>query len=96
MGEHKQPRLKLAPIHKTSWHHRPQIEASSVCGCFYCERMFPPSQIQQWTDPRENGDPGQTARCPFCGIDSVIGSGSGHEITPQLLAKLRTAYFGGL
>lgn len=94
MGERKIPRQKLGPIHKTSSHHRSAIEQSEQCGCFYCEKIFPPGAITQWTDVRDQDGPGQTALCPFCGIDAVIGSGSGHELTPKLLAKLRATYFG--
>jgi hypothetical protein len=94
MGEHKLPRQKLGPIWKTSWYHRAAIEQSERCGCFYCEKIFPPAAITRWIDAREQDEPDQTAVCPFCGIDAVIGSGSGHEVTPKLLAKLRATYFG--
>jgi hypothetical protein len=36
--------LRLA--HKRSIHHRAEIEASVVCGCFYCKKTFAPSDIQ--------------------------------------------------
>ena len=35
---------------------------------FYCNRIFDAEKIHEWIDD-ENG---QTAVCPFCGIDSVI------------------------
>jgi hypothetical protein len=64
----------LESIHKHSSHHRPRIEASAVCGCFYCLRTFAPTAISDWVD-WPNGDesqPGVTALCPRCGIDAVL------------------------
>ena len=48
--------------------HRVELEASQRCGCFFCFRIFPAAGIKSWVDAD------QTALCPFCGIDSVIGS----------------------
>lgn len=42
----------------------------NVCGCFYCEQLFSPREITEWIE-EPNG--GQTAICPKCGIDSVLG-----------------------
>lgn len=53
--------------HKHSRGNRAEIEASIVCGCFYCSAIFPPSEILEWQDD------GQTAVCPRCPVDSVIG-----------------------
>ena len=47
--------------------HRVELEASPVCGCFYCQAIFPPGEITQWIDDE------QTALCPKCDIDAVIG-----------------------
>ena len=44
--------------------------ASETAACFYCFTEFSPATISEWTD----GDPiGQTAICPNCGIDAVVG-----------------------
>jgi hypothetical protein len=55
-------------IHRHSSGHRKDIEQSSLCGCFYCTQTFPPSAIEEWVDDD------QTALCPRCGIDSVLGN----------------------
>jgi hypothetical protein len=50
--------------------HRHTLLASEHAACFYCFSEFPPSAITDWTD----GDPvGQTALCPECGVDAVVG-----------------------
>jgi len=69
--------------HEACSNHRAQIEASEVCGCFYCLETYPPTAIQDWCDDDEG-----TALCARCGIDSVIGSASGWPVTPEFLAKM--------
>jgi len=54
--------------HAYSLDNRTAVEASKLCGCFYCLAIFPPALVTKWTW----GD--QTALCPICGIDSVLPS----------------------
>jgi hypothetical protein len=81
---------KLRAAHKCSIHHRPQIEASKLCGCFSCLSIFPPGKIEEWTDAVD------TALCPLCGIDAVIGDASGFPITKEFLSEMCQAWFGYL
>ncbi len=62
--------------------HRVEVEASERCGCFSCFRMFSPSTITKWIDSN------QTALCPLCGIDTVLGSASMHQINDTFLRRL--------
>lgn len=62
--------------------HRAEVLASRECGCFYCLATFPPSQVKLWTDGSRRG--GQTALCPRCGVDAVIGDASGLFAGPDL------------
>jgi hypothetical protein len=73
--------------HKRSINHRDEVETSTVCGCFYCLSIFPPAEIVDWTDED------QTALCPKCGIDSVIGDRSGFPISTEFLATMRSHWF---
>lgn len=77
--------------HQFSIRHRSAILKSEVCGCFYCLKLFKSSEIKKWIDVEDTV--GQTAVCPECGIDSVIGSGSGIEITPKLLREMKQYWF---
>lgn len=43
-----------------------QVLVAIRCGCFYCPKTFQRSEISQWTDPPW---PGQTAKCPYCGVE---------------------------
>jgi hypothetical protein len=77
--------------HLHSSNHKIEIVGSNQCGCFYCCAIFAPNQITDWVD--EDSDEGQTALCPSCGIDAVIGDGSGFEISQDFLAKMKSYWF---
>lgn len=73
--------------HRHSSRHRAEVERSDVCGCFYCRRTFAPSDITAWVG-------GDTASCPRCGIDAVIGSASGYSIDAAFLNTMHELFFG--
>ena len=78
--------------HRHSSSHRAELERSGRCGCFYCLATFPPEAVADWL--AEPGG-GETARCPRCGIDSVIGDASGAPVTEAFLGRMRAVWFGG-
>jgi hypothetical protein len=78
----------LERAHKRSIYHRAEILGSGLCGCFGCLETFEPRVIEEWTDK------GDTALCPFCGIDSVIGDASGYPITEEFLTAMEARWFG--
>ena len=73
--------------HEWSSYHRKTLRESDVCGCFYCLEVFPPSEIEDWIDDDD------TALCPKCGIDSVIGSASGYPIEREFLKQMHDHWF---
>ena len=77
--------VRLAHEHCSK--HRAEIIASETSGCFYCFEIFNPSEIHDWTDED------QTAFCPRCGIDSVIGTASGFPVTREFLEELNKYWF---
>jgi len=78
----------LIDAHKHSKGHRAEVEGSGRCACFFCFRTFPPTAIKTWTDSA------QTALCPSCGVDSVLGSASSHRLDDGFLRKMHQHYFG--
>lgn len=76
----------LVDAHKHASQHRVELEASARCGCFFCFRTFPPASIKAWIDKS------QTALCPACGVDSVIGSAS-HRVDDAFLRKMHGHFF---
>jgi hypothetical protein len=84
--------VKLA--HDKSSKHREEVLASALCGCFYCCATFEPKEIVEWVEERRMSPPGgQTALCPRCGIDAVIGDKSGFELTPAFLERMNSFWF---
>lgn len=87
-------------LHKRTTRNRYAVEASASAGCFYCLEIWEPSgtKIAEFIDHDVEADDGlgnATVMCPFCGIDSVLASLIA-PITPELLSKLRSHYFGPL
>jgi hypothetical protein len=74
--------------HKHGRRNREGLAGSAKCGCFYCLRTFAPQSIKDWTDD------GTTAICAHCGMDSVIGSGSGFQLSHRFLQPMNDRWFG--
>lgn len=60
--------------------------------------IFKPSEIMDWVDETSKEETdineiGQTALCPRCGIDSVIGSKSGFPISVEFLESMNSYWF---
>jgi hypothetical protein len=51
-------------------------------------RTFPPTSIKSWIDAN------QTALCPACGVDAVIGSASSHRLDDAFLREMHQTFFG--
>ncbi len=77
----------LDTAHKHSSFHRAEVEASSICGCFCCLSTFPPAAITEWIDE------GETALCPRCPVDAVLGANSGFPITQDFLKRMHDRWF---
>lgn len=75
-----QQRCIAAKAHTSK--HRAEVEASARCGCYFCFRQFAPSAIKAWTDTN------QTALCPHCGMDSVIGSAAPFQLDDKFLRRM--------
>ena len=85
--------LDYKSAHQHSSNHREQIQNSDICGCFYCLSIYRPTEINEWIDKDEK-EIGQTALCPRCAIDSVIGDKSGIPIDQEFLKNMKIVWFG--
>lgn len=72
-----------------TFHNRSSIEQSGMCGCYYCQTIFPAAEI----GPEDYCDEGTTACCPHCGMDTVYGDASDVELTQEKLKKLHRHWF---
>ena len=96
MDREKLERLKLFLYyaHQHSFHNEQEIKRSVSCICFHCERWFYSRQVTMWCDEDNVGN--RTARCPYCGVDSVLGDDEDDEIyTLPVVNKLMHIQFFG-
>jgi hypothetical protein len=80
--------------HQFASNHRFDVLNSQICNCFHCLAQFTPSRIEEWIDENEN-DVGQTALCPFCGIDSVIGDKS-IVLSKEFICEMEKFWFNDI
>jgi hypothetical protein len=70
-----------------------EVLGSTTCGCLGCLSTFTPDEIEEWKEEVSEIESGRrvdrTAICPHCGDALIIGSKSGHEITPSFLEAMR-------
>ena len=76
----------LIELHQKSWRNSSELSGAEICACFYCFKEFGPTEIVKWTDD------GETALCPFCGIDSIIGFYA-QSIDRDLLSQMHDRWF---
>lgn len=73
--------------HDHCGNNKRELKNSKKCGCFYCLAIFSPQKIDRFIDD------GQTALCPFCGIDAVIGDAAGYSLTSSFLQEMHDYWF---
>ncbi len=84
-----------ASAHLSSFRNRKRIMKSAQVGCFYCETVFSPAEIKEWTDTNE------TAICPKCGIDSLLvmgesfkdDAGKKYKVDSRFLKRMHDEWF---
>ncbi len=76
--------------HERSSGRRAAVLSASMVGCFYCKKIYSPSEIEDWTDDDPHGV-GQTAICARCGIDAVIPLRAGIDI--EFLSRMHRHWF---
>lgn len=77
----------LKTAHKHSSNNKNELAASDLCGCFYCKEIFSPKEIKEYANNN------QTALCPYCFIDSLIGNASGYELTKEFMEEMNDFWF---
>lgn len=77
----------LMMAHHAGFRNYMQIALSEECGCFHCLKKFPPYAIKIWADK------GETALCPYCGMDSVLADRSGFPLTEEFLTAMKKRFF---
>jgi hypothetical protein len=92
----------LLAAYRHTMKNRAELASSSSCGCCACMEIFAPAEVVAWTglDMNDFNNPQavdaatvETAVCPRCGNEALIGSSSGYEISPQFLSQMNQAWF---
>lgn len=79
-------------LHDLSFENEESLLASSKCGCYYCGRIFAPSEVTEWINDRH----GRTALCPYCGVDAVLHEpdDGAYTVDDTLLIRMNHLWFG--
>ena len=78
---------KIIEAHQFCKNNKESLLNSKKCGCFYCLKIFNSNEIEDWVDG------GITARCPHCGIDSIISENTKFPITEKFLKEMKKYWF---
>jgi hypothetical protein len=78
----------LLMLQRQSIGNKERLADAKDCGCFFCLSHFPPSAVECWAD-----EGGETAVCPECGIDSVIGEHDDERVSDDLLRAMNERFF---
>lgn len=81
---------ELNVLHKHSYGNDIEIMSSSLCGCFYCGKLFKPSKIKDFIKEKDNQ---RTAHCPYCGVDSVISDFAVSNLNSEILKEMHDEFF---
>lgn len=79
--------IKIAP--KLAMHNKAKLEKVSECVCYYCYKVFSPSEIKEWVDKSLD-----TAICPHCSVDAVLPVYEEGEKDIVFLTKVHEYWFG--
>lgn len=64
--------------------NKKKLETISTAGCYQCLKTFNSNQVKEFTDQ------GETALCPFCGIDAVLPM---ENINEEYLIEVKKYWF---
>ena len=85
----KYTEAELEEAHRATALDEMTIAKSTLFGCFYCCKTFPPSTVKAYIE----GPSPKWAHCPKCGIDAVISDNGTGLIDEQLLVEMKAHYF---
>lgn len=71
-----------------SMKNKKQLEKSETCGCFGCVKVFNPAEVTEFITGED------TAVCPYCGTDSVLGDYSGFPVNEEFMQEMNDEMFG--
>lgn len=76
-------------------YNRRALRRDSLCGCYFCLRIYNPKEIVEWCAEKCRGR-GVTAVCPHCGVDAVISESVGYPLTEEFLRGMHEIAWGSV
>lgn len=70
--------------------NRESISKSSTCVCYHCLCRFSANAVDNWIEDIKD----DTAICPACGIDSVLGDATGLDLSDAVILQVSKKSFG--
>lgn len=86
-------RKALSIIHQHSLKNKFEVINSNKCACFHCFRVYDSDDVDTFL---QENDGQETAICPFCITDTIIGDASGFNLTDEMIDALAHEYLHGL
>lgn len=80
--------IKISVVYRFSSKNKKLLTRGEVCSCFCCLRSYDPEEITEWVDE------GQTAVCPYCGVDAVLPQSKRYDVLDSnLLKEMNSVWF---
>ena len=78
-------------LHDLSFENEEMLIVADKCGCYYCGKIFNPSEITEWINDKH----GRTALCPYCAIDAVLqeANDGSYVLDEKLLRHMNDIWF---
>lgn len=89
MPKRKMPQM-YHDAHEACFKNWRMLKKSKMCGCFYCLKVYPASEVVDWCVERDRR---RTALCLYCAVDSVIPDASGWPLDADFLKKMKLWWF---
>ena len=89
--------MKKSMLHEASTaarFNREALEKDTRCGCYFCLKVYDPSEIKEWGSEPLEGVMHCSAICPHCGVDAVLPESAGFPLTNEFLKAMQKEFFG--
>ena len=80
---------KMRELHALWSKNKEAITKSHLAGCFFCCTMYEATAVVEYAVEH---DKTETAICPICGVDSVIGDAS-TTLNKEMLQSMCSTWF---
>lgn len=78
---------QLKKLHTYSVHNKDRIAVADKCYCFFCKTVMDHREIMDF------GEDGQTAKCPQCGLSSILPDSIEEPLDEKVIAEMHKYWF---